>query len=68
MGSLHANNSVWTRNFRGKISWNKTLLGRSVSIETEYPRSYHGKIPRNFSDNRLEFFHEYVEKFPKNFS
>jgi hypothetical protein len=25
--TLHANNSVWTRNFRGKIPWNKTLIG-----------------------------------------
>jgi hypothetical protein len=24
--SLHANNSVWKRGFRGKIPWNKTLL------------------------------------------
>jgi hypothetical protein len=26
------------------------------------------KIGRNFSDNRSEFFHEYVGKFPRNFS
>jgi hypothetical protein len=31
--SLHANNSVWTRNFREKIPWNIKLLGFFLKLK-----------------------------------
>jgi hypothetical protein len=31
--SLHANNSVWTRNFRGKIPWRMKLTPRNLRLQ-----------------------------------
>jgi hypothetical protein len=72
------NMSVFFHEYVGKFPRNFSLVNFS-----EYPspvkqnirgvnmEKFLGIFPsicRNFPENRLEFFHEYVGKFPRNFS
>jgi hypothetical protein len=58
--TLQANNSVWTRNFQAKISWNKKILGIFPKLIPRTP----SPVKQNIQGVNLE---NILGIFPRNF-